>query len=192
MGVRDSVEEDQNKRSKADFVLWFTKSKFEDQALKWDSPLGRGLSRLAHRVLLHLHEISGRAAGHPLRRHRQRLPHHTNEIAQSEAYLGHPGAVLDARPPSEHRRRKNEQIQGGVPHRLPPGGEGYDPWFTGSSASSPTIARASPSPGRTWTTPRPPMRSWWPGWRRWERRALWTRTRLPGSKRPSSTPWATT
>ena len=42
VGVRDSVEEDQNKRSKADFVLWFTKSKFEDQALKWDSPWGVG------------------------------------------------------------------------------------------------------------------------------------------------------
>ncbi|WP_418787929.1 hypothetical protein, partial [Leyella stercorea] len=25
-----------------DFVLWFTKSKFEDQALKWDSPWGVG------------------------------------------------------------------------------------------------------------------------------------------------------
>ncbi|MEG1720483.1 MAG: cysteine--tRNA ligase, partial [Pseudoflavonifractor sp.] len=42
VGVRDSVEEDANKRSKADFVLWFTKSKFEDQALKWDSPWGTG------------------------------------------------------------------------------------------------------------------------------------------------------
>ncbi len=38
VGVREGVEEDQNKRNKADFVLWFTKSKFEDQELKWDSP----------------------------------------------------------------------------------------------------------------------------------------------------------
>ena len=38
MGVREGVEEDTNKRNKNDFVLWFTKSKFEDQALKWDSP----------------------------------------------------------------------------------------------------------------------------------------------------------
>ena len=37
-GVREGVEEDTNKRNKNDFVLWFTKSKFEDQALKWDSP----------------------------------------------------------------------------------------------------------------------------------------------------------
>ncbi len=38
VGVREGVEEDLNKRNKNDFVLWFTKSKFEDQALKWDSP----------------------------------------------------------------------------------------------------------------------------------------------------------
>ena len=40
VGVREGVEEDANKRNKNDFVLWFTKSKFEDQALKWDSPWG--------------------------------------------------------------------------------------------------------------------------------------------------------
>ena len=32
VGVREGVEEDPNKRNKNDFVLWFTKSKFEDQA----------------------------------------------------------------------------------------------------------------------------------------------------------------
>ena len=42
VGVRDDVEEDENKRNKTDFVLWFTKSKFEDQELKWDSPWGVG------------------------------------------------------------------------------------------------------------------------------------------------------
>ena len=42
VGVREGVEEDTNKRNKNDFVLWFTKSKFEDQALKWDSPWGEG------------------------------------------------------------------------------------------------------------------------------------------------------
>lgn len=41
-GVREGVEKDENKRNKNDFVLWFTKSKFEDQALKWDSPWGVG------------------------------------------------------------------------------------------------------------------------------------------------------
>ena len=42
VGVRDDVTEDENKKNKNDFVLWFTKSKFEDQALKWDSPWGVG------------------------------------------------------------------------------------------------------------------------------------------------------
>ncbi|MBQ1258205.1 MAG: cysteine--tRNA ligase, partial [Clostridia bacterium] len=42
VGVREGVEEDTNKKNKNDFVLWFTKSKFEDQALKWDSPWGVG------------------------------------------------------------------------------------------------------------------------------------------------------
>ena len=40
VGVRDDVEEDANKRNKSDFVLWFTKSKFENQELKWESPWG--------------------------------------------------------------------------------------------------------------------------------------------------------
>ena len=42
VGVREGVDEDGNKRNKNDFVLWFTKSKFEDQALKWESPWGVG------------------------------------------------------------------------------------------------------------------------------------------------------
>ena len=41
-GVREGVEKDTNKRNKSDFVLWFTKSKFDDQELKWDSPWGVG------------------------------------------------------------------------------------------------------------------------------------------------------
>ena len=42
VGVREGVEEDSNKKNQADFVLWFTKSKFDDQELKWDSPWGVG------------------------------------------------------------------------------------------------------------------------------------------------------
>ena len=60
VGVREGVEEDTNKRNKADFVLWFTKSKFDDQELKWDIPLGCGLPWLAYRVFMHLHEASWR------------------------------------------------------------------------------------------------------------------------------------
>ena len=42
VGVREGVEADDNKKNKTDFVLWFTKSKFEDQELKWESPWGLG------------------------------------------------------------------------------------------------------------------------------------------------------
>ncbi len=90
VGVRDGVEEDLAKRNKTDFVLWFTKSKFEDQELKWDSPWGVGypgwhiecsaisLQNLGEYLDLHCGGIDNA------------FPHHTNEIAQSEAYLGHP------------------------------------------------------------------------------------------------------
>ena len=74
MGVREGVEEDTNKRNKNDFVLWFTKSKFEDQALKWDSPWGVGYPGWHIECSVHLDEVPGRGSGHPLRRHRQRLP----------------------------------------------------------------------------------------------------------------------
>ena len=89
VGVREGVEEDGNKRNKNDFVLWFTKSKFEDQALKWDSPWGVGypgwhiecscisMKHLGERLDIHCGGIDNA------------FPHHTNEIAQSEAYLGH-------------------------------------------------------------------------------------------------------
>ncbi len=89
VGVREGVEEDTNKRNKNDFVLWFTKSKFEDQALKWDSPWGVGypgwhiecscisMKHLGEYIDIHCGGIDNA------------FPHHTNEIAQSESYLGH-------------------------------------------------------------------------------------------------------
>ena len=90
VGVRDGVEEDSNKRSKNDFVLWFTKSKFEDQALKWDSPWGVGYPGWH----IECSAISLKNNGEYLDIHcggvDNAFPHHTNEIAQSEAYLGHP------------------------------------------------------------------------------------------------------
>lgn len=90
VGVREGVERDENKRNKADFVLWFTKSKFDAQELKWESPWGTGypgwhiecsviaMKTLGERLDLHCGGIDNV------------FPHHTNEIAQSEAYLGHP------------------------------------------------------------------------------------------------------
>ncbi len=89
VGVREDVTEDANKKNKNDFVLWFTKSKFEDQALKWDSPWGVGypgwhiecscisMKHLGEYMDIHCGGIDNM------------FPHHTNEIAQSEAYLGH-------------------------------------------------------------------------------------------------------
>ena len=89
VGVREGVEEDPNKRSKNDFVLWFTKSKFEDQALKWDSPWGLGYPGWH----IECSGISMKHLGEDLDIHcggiDNAFPHHTNEIAQSESYLGH-------------------------------------------------------------------------------------------------------
>ena len=88
-GVRDGVEEDTNKRNKNDFVLWFTKSKFEDQALKWDSPWGVGYPGWH----IECSGISMKYLGEDLDIHcggiDNAFPHHTNEIAQTESYIGH-------------------------------------------------------------------------------------------------------
>ena len=89
VGVREGVEEDGNKRNKADFVLWFTKSKFDDQELKWDSPWGIGYPGWH----IECSCISMKYLGEYLDLHcggiDNAFPHHTNEIAQSEAYVGH-------------------------------------------------------------------------------------------------------
>ena len=80
VGVREDVEEDTNKRNKTDFVLWFTKSKFDNQELKWDSPWGVGYPGWhieCSCISIHCGGVDNI------------FPHHTNEIAQSEAYIGH-------------------------------------------------------------------------------------------------------
>ena len=89
VGVREGVEFDSNKKNQADFVLWFTKSKFDSQELKWDSPFGVGypgwhiecsciaIKNLGEQLDIHCGGVDNI------------FPHHTNEIAQSEAYLGH-------------------------------------------------------------------------------------------------------
>ena len=89
VGVREGVEEDENKHNQNDFVLWFTKSKFESQELKWDSPWGVGYpgwhiecSGISIKFLGEYLDIHGGGVDNI-------FPHHTNEIAQSEAYLGH-------------------------------------------------------------------------------------------------------
>ena len=88
-GVREDVTKDDNKRNRADFVLWFTKSKFDDQELKWESPWGLGYPGWH----IECSCISMKYLGEYLDIHcggvDNIFPHHTNEIAQSEAYLGH-------------------------------------------------------------------------------------------------------
>lgn len=89
VGVRDDVDEDENKKNKTDFVLWFTKSKFDNQELKWDSPWGVGYPGWH----IECSCISMKNLGEYLDIHCGGIdnifPHHTNEIAQSESYLGH-------------------------------------------------------------------------------------------------------
>ncbi len=89
VGVREGVEYDEAKHNQADFALWFTKSKFEDQELKWDSPWGYGYPGWH----IECTGISIKYLGEYLDIHCGGIdnifPHHTNEIAQSEAYLGH-------------------------------------------------------------------------------------------------------
>ena len=89
VGVREDVEEDTNKRNKTDFVLWFTKSKFYNQELKWDSPWGVGYPgwhiECSCISMKHLGEYMDIHCGGV----DNIFPHHTNEIAQSEAYIGH-------------------------------------------------------------------------------------------------------
>lgn len=82
------IDIDQNKRNPFDFVLWFTKSKFENQALVWDSPWGKGYpgwhiecSAMSMKYLGEQFDIHTGGIDH--------IPiHHTNEIAQSEGATG--------------------------------------------------------------------------------------------------------
>jgi len=89
VGAREGVEEDQNKKNQADFALWFTTSKFENHELLWDSPWGKGYpgwhiecSGISIKYLGEHLDIHGGGVDNI-------FPHHTNEIAQSESYLGH-------------------------------------------------------------------------------------------------------
>ncbi len=89
IGAREDVEEDKFKRNPADFALWMTNSKFNNQEQKWDSPFGIGypgwhiecsciaLKYLGEKLDIHCGGVDNI------------FPHHSNEIAQSEAFLGH-------------------------------------------------------------------------------------------------------
>ena len=89
LAVRDDVDVDKNKKNPFDFVLWFTSSKFSNHAMKWDSPWGVGYPGWH----IECSGISIKYLGEYLDIHcggvDNIFPHHTNEIAQSEGYLGH-------------------------------------------------------------------------------------------------------
>ena len=82
------VDVDANKKNPHDFVLWFTKSKFGEQEMQWDSPWGRGYpgwhiecSAMSMKYLGEQFDIHCGGIDH--------IPiHHTNEIAQSEGATG--------------------------------------------------------------------------------------------------------
>ena len=85
---KSRVEADENKKNAHDFVLWFTKSKFKDQEMKWTSPWGEGYpgwhiecSAMSMTYLGEQFDIHCGGIDH--------IPvHHTNEIAQSESATG--------------------------------------------------------------------------------------------------------
>lgn len=89
VAVREDIKEDTSKKNPFDFGLWFTNSKFKNQELQWDSPWGVGYpgwhiecSNIAIKYLGEYLDIHCGAED-------AIFPHHTNEIAQSEAYLNH-------------------------------------------------------------------------------------------------------
>lgn len=83
------IEIDNNKQNPMDFVLWFTNSKFSNQIMQWESPWGKGFpgwhiecSAMSMKYLGDKIDIHCGGIDH--------IPvHHTNEIAQSEAAIGH-------------------------------------------------------------------------------------------------------
>ena len=161
MGVREGVEEDTNKKNKNDFVLWFTKSKFEDQALKWDSPWGvgypgwhiecSGISMKYNGEYLDLH-CGGvdNAFPHHTERDRpvrklprtSRVPHwcHVAHLNTTDGKMS---------------KSKGEFLT--VSLRL--SRRATTRWPTASSACRATTARALCSPGRIWTMPCSPTTS---------------------------------
>ncbi len=83
------VEHDPHKKNPFDFVLWFTRYKYINHEMMWDSPWGRGFpgwhiecSAMSTRYLGEQFDIHTGGIDH--------IPvHHTNEIAQSECAFGH-------------------------------------------------------------------------------------------------------
>lgn len=82
------IEPGEAKEDPLDFVLWKGAKPGEPS---WSSPWGEAPG-LAHRMLGDVHLLPGRFLRHPWRWQRPGVPHHENEIAQSEAATGKPYA----------------------------------------------------------------------------------------------------
>jgi cysteinyl-tRNA synthetase len=85
----ERVDVNSGKRDPLDFVLWKAAKESEPEAVKWDSPWGRGrpgwhieCSAMSCELLGEHFDIHG--GGQDLQ-----FPHHENEIAQSEGATGH-------------------------------------------------------------------------------------------------------
>ena len=83
------IEKDKYKKNQHDFVLWFTRSKFLDQEMKWKSPWGLTGYPGWH---IECSAMSMKYLGEQFDLHCGGIDHiyvhHTNEIAQSEAATG--------------------------------------------------------------------------------------------------------
>ena len=89
VAVRDDIELDTDKKNPFDFGLWFTNSKFSNQELQWDSPWGKGYPGWHIECSCIAIDNIGEHLDIHMGAEDAIFPHHTNEIAQSEAYLGH-------------------------------------------------------------------------------------------------------
>jgi cysteinyl-tRNA synthetase len=87
-GHRQDLEVDSNKRHPADFALW--KKAGPGRRMKWPSPWGEGFPgwhiECSAMSIKHLGERFDIHTGG----NDNKFPHHEDEIAQSEAYAGHP------------------------------------------------------------------------------------------------------
>jgi cysteinyl-tRNA synthetase len=91
VGARSDVVIDKNKKHPADFALWFKLAgKYKNHILRWESPWGLGFPGWH----IECSAISRKFLGQPFDIHTGGIdhlfPHHTNEIAQSEAAYGAP------------------------------------------------------------------------------------------------------
>ncbi|MBI4049469.1 MAG: cysteine--tRNA ligase [Candidatus Doudnabacteria bacterium] len=95
LGARQDVVRDPKKRNPIDFVLWFKAvGRYQNHILRWDSPWGVGFPGWH----IECSAMSAKYLGQPFDIHAGgidlKFPHHSNEIAQSEAAAKKPLANI--------------------------------------------------------------------------------------------------